>query len=802
MSKAIEDKGIKPDSNIKLTKWKNEPKFSDLYSDYQAAQDDHGLILTKLDEWEVNMDGGPEISSAKGRSKVRPKLIRKQAEWKYPALEEPFLNTENMFRVKPRTFEDVQSAEQNELVLNYQWSTKIDKVQIVGDIVRGLVNEGTVIVKTGWEVEESIISVEEEVPVYGTPEQSLQMMQALVMSGKMSQDEMLAKMNAGEPMQIGTTMQSVDKTILTKNNPTYEVCDVRDVIIDPTCNGIIEDARFIIHEYDTDMSTLKQQEYKEIITIDSETGEDIIEEVGIYHNLEKVQVSDNQESRDYYNDYGATGENGETNFRFKDEPRKKIRAYEYWGYWDIDGDGEVEPIIATWIGKTLVRMEENPFPFEGLPFSVAKYMPRKNEIYGEPDGELLKENQDSIGKMMRAAHDITSTQAVGQEFIDEQFFAGPSQKDNYKTGKTVYFRHGMDPQRSIHKSTVDPVPKAVFDMISYHQNDAESMSGTKSFSQGIGSQSLGSVATGIRSALDATAKRELSILRRLSEQIFKDIARKSIIMNQSYLEEEEVIRITNQEFVTIRREDLNGEFDLIVDVSTPEKDNEKAEKLNMLMQTNAASMDPGLSKIIYARIAKLWKEPDLAEEVLNYEPKPDPIQEQISKLQLENAMLENQKLKMEIAKAAKMIESEDSKIEERESRTAQNLNSETEENKATTRLKNAQARKIEEEADNIALNFVRKYDGIDRQEEIENKEAEWLAKSEENELKLRHQRELEELKAMVKEKESEIRSDDARLNSALSAKTNLSIAEMKQNEMANKSLERLSKQKGDKNGLL
>ena len=800
--KAIEDHGIEPGREQKLTSWPNEPKFSDLYADYEAAQEDHGYMLSKLDEFEVNMDGGPELNVAKGRSKVRPKLIRKQAEWKYPALEEPFLNTENMFRVKPRTFEDYKAAEQNELILNYQWTTKIDKVELVGDVVRGLVDEGTVIVKTGWEVEESVIMVEKEVPVYATPEQSLQMMRALVLSGKMSEQEMQAKMSAGEPMQIGTRIKEVEETVLTKNNPIYEVCDLRDVIIDPTCNGELKYARFIIHEYDTDMSTLKQQEFSRTVTIDERTGEEIVEENGIYKNLNKIQVSDNTDSRDYYNDYGVTGENGETNFKFKDRPRKKLRAYEYWGYWDIDGDGEVEPIIATWVGKVLIRMEENPFPFDELPFSLAKYMPRKNEIYGEPDGELLKENQESIGKMMRAAHDITSTQAVGQEFIDEQFFAGPSQKDNYRTGKTVYFRHGMDPRTAIYKNTVDPVPKAVFDMIQYHQNDAESMSGTKSFSQGIGSQSLGSVATGIRSALDATAKRELSILRRLSEQIFKDIARKSIIMNQAYLEEEEVVRITNKEFVTVKREDIQGEFDLIVDVSTPEKDNEKAEKLNMLMQTNAASMDPGLSKIIYARIAKLWKEPDLAEEVLNYEPEPDPMQEQIAKLQLENAMLENQKLKMEIAKMAKIIKSEDSKIEERESRTAQNLTSETEENKATARLKNAQAKKLEEEADKITLDFVRKVDGTDRQEEIENKEAEWLAKSEENMLKLKHERELEELKAAVKAKENEIQQDTQIQQEAFKTEKDLSIAEMKQNELASKSLDRLSKQRGDKNGLL
>ena len=202
-------------------------------------------------------------------------------------------------------------------------------------------------------------------------------------------------------------------------------------------------------------------------------------------------------------------------------------------------------------------------------------------------------------------------------------------------------------------------------------------------------------------------------------------------MNQAFLEEEEVIRVTNKEYVTIRREDIKGEFDLVVDVSTPEKDNEQAEKLNMLMQTNAASMHPSLSKIIYAKIAKLWKQPDLVEEILNFEPDPDPVEEEIKQLQLENAKFANQKLKMEMAKIAKDIESEDSKIEERDSRTAQNLDSESQENIANARLKNAQAKKLEEEADLLAHDFIRKQKGIDRQEAKEDREFDYLAKQEE-----------------------------------------------------------------------
>ncbi|MCK5847987.1 MAG: hypothetical protein KAH01_02170 [Caldisericia bacterium] len=715
----------------KLTNWKNEPTFEELYQNYMDAQEDHGKVLNDLERRKINMDGGSPIGAPKGKSNARPKLIKKQAEWKYPSLEEPFLNTVDMFEVNPQTFEDREAAEQNELLLNYQWRTKIDKVELVGDIVRTIVDDGTVIVKIGWESDEDEIMVDKQVPVYASPEESMMMIQQALQSGQISEEQANQIMMSGQPMVKGEETIQVPELVLVKNNPTYEVCDTRNVILDPTANGKAKDLQFAIHEYDTSMSELNQEKYSKTIVVDPETGSKTVDEYGTYKNLDKIVVKKDSQNRTYVND----SEQNETTFEFNDKPRQKLRAYEYWGYWDINNTGETEVIIATWIGKTIIRMEKSPFPFNGLPFSFAKYMPKKNDMYGEADGDLLIENQESIGRMKRAAYDITADIAVGQEFIDEQFFAGPSQKDNYNSGKTVYFRHGMDPKTAIHKKSIDPVPKAVFDMIALENNDAESITGTKAFSQGIGSQALGNVVAGIRSALDATSKRELSILRRISEQLFKDMGGKTIQMNQAFLDEEEVIRITNKKFVTISRNDIAGEFDLIIDVSTPEKDNDKAEKLNTLMQTNAASMHPGLQKIIYAKMAKLWKEPDLAEEVLSFEPDPDPMADAIKKLQFENAQLENKKLHMEIAKMAKDIESEDSKIDERISRTSVNLDSESEENIANARLRNAQAEKLEEESDMIKLDFARTADGTKRKEQEEDIEVKHMASKEMEEMK-------------------------------------------------------------------
>jgi hypothetical protein len=177
--------------------------------------------------------------------------------------------------------------------------------------------------------------------------------------------------------------------------------------------------------------------------------------------------------------------------------------------------------------------------------------------------------------------------------------------------------------------------------------EAESLTGVKSFSQGVSGASLGDVAAGIRGALDAASKRELGILRRLSTGITK-VGRKIISMNAEFLSETEIVRVTNEQFVKVRREDLAGEFDLELSISTAEEDNNKAQELGFMLQTMGPNMDPSMTKIILSDIAKLRKMPDLAEKIENYEPQPDPLMQK--KAELEIQLLEAQ-IATEMAKA-------------------------------------------------------------------------------------------------------------------------------------------------------
>jgi hypothetical protein len=148
-----------------------------------------------------------------------------------------------------------------------------------------------------------------------------------------------------------------------------------------------------------------------------------------------------------------------------------------------------------------------------------------------------------------------------------------------------------------------------------------------------------------------------------------------------------------------------------MDISTPEKDNEIAQKLTMLLQTNVANMNPEIQHKMYKKLAMLWKMPDLAHDLGEYKaPQPDQSEEQMRALQLENLRLENIKLK-------KSIEDLDSKISERIAiaidKEADRLTKAAQASYFDGRANQANAM-----ADSINQNFIHKQNGIDLQNKI------------------------------------------------------------------------------------
>jgi hypothetical protein len=237
--------------------------------------------------------------------------------------------------------------------------------------------------------------------------------------------------------------------------------------------------------------------------------------------------------------------------------------------------------------------------------------------------------------------------------------------------------------------TYPEIPQSALNMLNLQNNEAESLTGVKAFSQGISGAALGTTATGIRSALDATSKRELGILRRLAEGI-NQIGRKIISMNAEFLGDEEIIRITNEEFIAINREDLGGMYDIKLNISTAEADTEKAQELSFMLQTMGNNMPQEMSQIILADIAKLRKMPELSKRIQEYQPQPDPMAQQM------------QQLEMELLKAK--IANESAKAQENQVDVGLK--------QAKTVTEQAKARGMDSKSDLDDLDFVNKESGV------------------------------------------------------------------------------------------
>ena len=640
----------------KLTDWEKEPDVRDLKQDLENARPAHQSRMQDIQRWSdlMAVRGSAKPAKVKGRSSVQPKLIRRQAEWRYSALTEPFLGSNKLFKVEPVTFEDAEAARQNSLVLNWQFRTKLNRVNFVDNFVRATVDEGTSITRVGWK--RQTVMVDQEVPVYDffplqTEEQLAAFQTALDQQAADPRgyeedvpDEIKAAIElynesgqATYAQQSGVTTVQVEKVLV--NQPVVDLLDPQNVIIDPSCNGDLDKALFVIVSFETNKADLLKEpdRYKNLDAVNWEG------------NMPMTQPDHNTSTPDSY--------------QLNDPLRKKVVAYEYWGFRDIHGDGELVPIVATWIGDICIRMEENPFPDGKLPFVVVPYLPVKRNLYGEPDAELLEDNQKILGAVTRGMIDLLGRSANGQQGMAKGML-DPLNRRRYDNGQDYEFNPSMSPANGVIEHKFPDIPQSALLMLNLQNQEAEALTGVKSFAGGISGEAYGDVAAGIRGVLDAASKREMAILRRLAKGM-TEIGNKIIAMNAVFLSEKEVIRVTNKEFITVKREDLIGNFDLETDISTAEVDNAKAQDLAFMLQTLGPNSDPGIVMMILSEIADLKRMPELANKLRNWRPQPSPEQQELQRLEIEKARKEVEKLQSEIslnnAKAQEALANKDQK---------------------------------------------------------------------------------------------------------------------------------------------
>ena len=641
---------IKKESNKKVTTSEMLKTFK---ADLRSAELQRRDLDGKIDKWKNEYDGKPYGNEVKGRSSIVSRDGKRQGEWQHATLIDPFVSTNDIIKGTPISFEDRALARQSELVLNTQFCRQFNRFSFMTKAIKVLDQEGTCVVQTGWEYQDEEIEV--EVPII--------------------------QINPfdGSQYQAGTTTEKQTRVLV--NKPTAKVCRNEDVFIDPTCQDNIDNAQFIIYRYESDISTLKAD--------------------GRYKNLDKIDLDVNQTLDG--SSYMYISEDA-TKFRFSDDARKKLLVYEYWGNFDRNGDGVVEPIVCTWVGSTVIRIEGNPFPDGKLPFIVAPFNSVPFSLFGESNMEMIGDNQKVKTAILRGIIDNMAQSTNGQKGVKKGALDTINRK-KFLGGENFEFNNSP---ADFWDGSFNQIPGSAFDMFGLMNNDIESLTGVKSFSGGITGASLGSTATGVRGAMDATSTRRLNIVRSIAENLVKPLIRKWMAYNVEFLDASDIQRITNEEVVPGHEDNKSGTLDIEISVSTAEDNAAKSQELSFMLQTMGQSLPEEVTTFLLAEHLRLSKMPDQAKklEELQKNKQPDPVQQEIQQLQLE---LLRAQVFNEQAKGQENAVDVDLK-------------------KAKTAVEQAKARNVHSKSDMEDLSFLEKESGVDHNKEIEKKDHDAMSK--------------------------------------------------------------------------
>lgn len=570
--------------------WTNPPTVEDLDADYNMSKNAFAADMGRISHW-VEVLEAPRGTN-KNRSNVSPKLVRKLAEWKYAPLAAPFTKTKRLFDVGGVSGEEEITSLIVEQILNFQFEYQINKVRFFDDLVSNLVDHGTAIIKYGWDYQEVVETFEVEY-------------------AELDKD--------GDPTGR-TLVEDKEEAIPIRNQPHIELCDYDTFFPDPSCEGNLSKALYVVHRYSTNYLALKDNPS--------------------YKNLEVVlrSVSD-----------ALSGETADEQERLQydvaDLARRRFFVNEYWGYWDINGDGNAVPIVATYAGGTLIRLEESPFPGGELPFVTIQYMSKPKEIFGEADAALIEDNQEISKNLTRGVLDLFSRSANAQQGVMKGFL-NPVNLKKFNEGKTYEFNPtGRTPNEAIFLHKYPEIPQSVMGFLNLQTSEAEALTGKMSFSSGITGNAYGRTAAGANNTQAATTEREMAFVDRISEGI-KTLGRRMAKMNAYFLDDEDIQRMsacTEEEFELYTPDIiLNDKLLFSLTVSTSEGKQRKLSGLEFVLQTTGGRLPEHVLQKIYAEMLRLQGHEEMAEEIRLYQPEPDPMEEQKKVIELEILMAQKE----------------------------------------------------------------------------------------------------------------------------------------------------------------
>ncbi|MHC4616415.1 MAG: portal protein [Planctomycetota bacterium] len=249
---------------------------------------------------------------------------------------------------------------------------------------------------------------------------------------------------------------------------------------------------------------------------------------------------------------------------------------------DYDKDGETIPKKVVIFADRVLTEEENSYGKP--PFVVASPILMPHRLCGRSYAELLIEIQQLRTALVRYILDNIYYQNNAMRVVNPYRVDLDSLLNGNRPGGVALTKYDIDPDKALFNIPIEPIPPHVLKMLEYVEGPIrENRTGVTRYSQGMDASSLNDTATGVTQIMSASAKRTELLARVLAETGMKDLYNACVQLNIDYFDADVNLKI-NDEWQMIRPEDIDGRFDVTVEVgsSTGTKDMQYQQKVQML----------------------------------------------------------------------------------------------------------------------------------------------------------------------------------------------------------------------------
>ena len=467
--------------------------------------------------------------------------IKTTIKWMIPSLVEPFLGTDDPVDIRAVNVADDPKAKKVQQLLKYQLQRKNAYPTFIESAWKDALKYNWCVAKVWWRREEERKRFKQLVR-----DDNWDFVAMLMQEEQAGNAEIIDVRPLKEAPDIAVI--TFDKITITSNYPVVQYMSPDELRFTPDGRSV-QDAKFIAHRKIVNGDYLKRKEAE-----------------GIYKNVDKAMADYEKSTGDTRPDELQIESNSELETiadKLSDEDlaSKQFELYECYMHVDYNNDGRFENIIVHVIGDTPIRIAKNDMDM--APFFCFSVEADPINAFNENEGftDDLEQQQDLKTAIFRQVITNVAKNNAPQMFVNNNVDVDALINND----EIVLVDTTDNPATQVYGGSQLPISPLSMQVIEYAQNEIESQSGSTRYNQGLDSNSLNKTATGITAILGQSEKRMKQISRMFAENFIVPIFKYIILLDQKYMDQEQVIRLTNENIV-VTRDELNIDYDLIINV--------------------------------------------------------------------------------------------------------------------------------------------------------------------------------------------------------------------------------------------